>query len=297
MTRQIDISPPRPCQTYSKHSLERLLAEDLPAAEAGALQKHLESCSSCSQLFADLKAERQAFFARMPYARFVEDHAQRKMKTGLQGRVQSWSVVSRLQDFLAALRSPKGLGALTSLAAVAILLLWIAPASDLHSTKTRRKGGPDSYLAFLVKEADGARRGQDGESLRPGDRIQFLLRMAPGRRSMVLLGIDGRGEVSIYHSEAIREHSKGNNRLRPMAHSLILDDTIGTERFYLIFSSDIDPLRLAKKARAAALKLSQSGADLRKAPLLEMDVPDLLVDSLAIHKIVPRKLGLPGAAQ
>lgn len=281
MTTHFDISPPRPCQTYGQHDLQRLLAEDLPASEAEALRQHIQGCASCSQALAELQAERQAFFANMPFARFAADHEQRRQRSlGLAN-----SFVERLRAIATRLQSPRGLASLAGVAAAAMLLLWIAPAFNPSSSTTRLKGAQNRYLAFLVKEADGARRGHDGEALRQGDRIQFLLRQAPGRRSMVLLGIDGRGQVSVYRHEAIREQSKGAQKLRPMDNSLILDDSIGTERFYLIFSNDADSQLLASKAKRAAQKLQRSGMDLHKARSLQFDAPDLIVDSVSIRKV------------
>lgn len=272
MTTLIDLNPPEPCATHSRFEIERLLAEDLPREDASELRQHLEQCAACQTTFASLQAEREAFFVQQPLARFVEDHRLRRQ------RQHPW------KEFFASAKARQTLlGGLGVLGAMAALVLWFAPSQS----GLRSKGGGQKNIAFLIKEGDSVRRGRDGEQLHQGDQIQFLVRAPQRSRSMVLLGLDGQGAVTVYRAELVHEQSKGETHLQPLNASLILDQALGVERFFLVFSQNEDLTSLEVEARRAAQALREHNSDLRQVTQLELDAAGLIQDSIAIVKVSP----------
>lgn len=100
---------------------------------------------------------------------------------------------------------------------------------------------------------DGALRPWDGRAVGAGDRIGFKVD-ATGRRGVVLLSVDGDGQVSVFWPEAgdAPEPLRGDGVV-PLPGSLTLDGATGPEVFLAVFD------RSPAEARAQAASAWQSG--------------------------------------
>jgi len=164
-------------------------------------------------------------------------------------------------------------------AAAAIIVLVQNPGDDDGWDGT--KGG---HIAFLVKDAgDTAHRGTEGEQLANGDRIQFEVRDAP-KSNMIVVGIDGKGEVTLYAVESIEsERPKGLVKPRPLPTSVVLDDSTGAERFFVVYADgDIDSVK--SRVESAARSLATSGKSLVDTRVLPLDKA-YVQDSVHIVKV------------
>jgi len=116
-------------------------------------------------------------------------------------------------------------------------------------------------LGFYVLRDGKTVMGREGESLNEGDRIQFWYDVSAPTAGVVV-GIDGRGAVTRYFPDsgstaASLEQGKGH----VIGSSVILDDAVGVERFFLCTAEGqaLDPTEV----EIAARKLVESGADLK----------------------------------
>ncbi len=98
----------------------------------------------------------------------------------------------------------------------------------------RLKGGVD--LDFYVLQGAEVKPGVEGEVLAAGDRVQFTYRAA-GHDTLVLVGVDGEGAVSLYYPERgdAPEAVEPWDR-RVLEGSIELDDAAGPEVFVALFS-------------------------------------------------------------
>lgn len=119
----------------------------------------------------------------------------------------------------------------------------------------------------------------DGAVVEAGDLIQ-LTYVAAGNRQGVVVSVDGEGDVTLHHPDAVA----GSTALEPMGehpldHAFELDAAAGCERFYLVTSGDrpVDVGKVmdaAKRLRSDAssrplalpVDLRQTSLTLRKAP-------------------------------
>jgi len=102
-----------------------------------------------------------------------------------------------------------------------------------NGSNNRIKGNAD--LDFFVLQDGEARPGVSGERVRPGDRVQFSYR-ADGPDTLVLIGVDGAGTVTVFYPERgerpepIEPHGR-----RVLEGSIELDDAPGPEVFVGVF--------------------------------------------------------------
>ncbi|MFH1809925.1 MAG: hypothetical protein ABIJ09_14365 [Pseudomonadota bacterium] len=270
-SKLLDLTPHTTCSRVTSHRLQQHLVGEGTPEQRRDIDQHLETCLDCASLVAGLRSDAAAFSAVMPFERFAADFERRA-----QAR-RSW--VEKLRAW----RWP-ALGSVAVAAAAAVVLLVVTPVDD---SGLRSKGSDLAGIGYLVREPAGARRGDDGEQLKAGQQIQFLLRPARSARSVVLLGVDGRGAVTVYHAEALTQQTKGVETLSPLPGSVILDDAVGPERFFAVFSDDGDVEMLHQLAQSAALKLVQEGVDLSRVERLPVDDPGVHQTSISIVKVAP----------
>lgn len=254
--------------TVSRHELVRFLAGELSAERRAALAARIAAepalSSRLDALAAEERAAEAAFRLEVPLPRFLleqEGHEARERR-GRPGGGPARA--GRLVARLASLRFTLGTSALVATAA-AVLFLVRAPERDgAESPATLPydglKGG--ARVGFFVKDEAGARFGKAGEELRAGDRIQFAVRDDELHPTMVLVGIDGRGDVTVVAAEdtaaarakgdaAAPSHPTGP-RLLPV--SLVLDDATGAERFFVVYGDgSVDEVTRAVEAAAREL--------------------------------------------
>jgi hypothetical protein len=110
--------------------------------------------------------------------------------------------------------------------------LEIVPMVDRPGLK-----GPEVDLDFLVAEGERFRPGIPGETLAAGDRIQLSYKTA-GLNNLVLVGVDGTGEISVYYpaqGDVPEPIIPGERHM--LDGSLILDGAPGPEVFVAAFGA------------------------------------------------------------
>jgi hypothetical protein len=111
--------------------------------------------------------------------------------------------------------------------------------------------------------------------------------------AMVLLGVDGKGVVTIYDARDLGGTtdkggmSAGSSaKPRVLEQSVILDDAIGPERFFVLYGKD-SPDKLKRQARRAARLLAESQADLTSVEQLDLGSLEVRQSSIHIVKTQP----------
>lgn len=211
----------------SDRVLDLLLGGDLGASESNALLEHFARCAECSARFAELGAFRDEVAARLPaFAELIPE------KVGQRRRRWSGWVGS-------------------ALAAAAALVLWMGRGPTDATDETRVKGS--SRLGFYIKRGDRVFRGGLGESLRPGDAIEFSY-SAPSAGYLAVLSVDGAGHASIYFPTGSRARA-----LQPgpqvLPQSTTLDAVLGRETLYAVWCDaplELEPLRRSLESSPAA---------------------------------------------
>jgi hypothetical protein len=259
----------------TRFDVERLACGELSGDEAARVQAAVDADADLKAFFADVKASDAAFLIAQPARPFVD---------GIMARQPAPSLWRGLLKAFNAVRLQASLGALATAAVVAIVISGPADvasgpdggASGPNAGGIRTKGGDAPALGFVVKVGDGARVGQAGEALRAGDHIQLTVKDAP-RPVMVLVGVDGSGVVSVYATEtdaAVRKGAnagQGSQRVLPAA--LVLDETTGAERFFVVYGDDVGATEAAARTGAAALAddVKRGKADLVQTTRLPLD--------------------------
>lgn len=267
--RLVDLLPAPGCHSVTPQQLRRFAAGELDPTAREQLTTHLAGCLDCTAALAEIQSDQAAFKTVMPFERFVADHERRQAAhTPLASLVAWWQRA----------RWPLATAAVAATAVVALLIVS-RPDDEL------RLKGSDVKIGFLVKQGDEIRRGSDGERLAEGDRIQFLIRADAAARSMVLVGIDGRGAVTVYGAESLLEQVKGEPEVRLLPESIILDDAVGPERFFAVFSSELGPEALHTEVQLAAQELARSQVDLSQIEALPLGRNALKQASISIVKV------------
>jgi hypothetical protein len=242
----------------SGFELSRFVDGELSAERRAHIDALLQSDAALKArhdaIVSERRAEDGALKLDVPLPRFLDTHA---VKTK-----------SPLASLLKRLRMPMGFGALAASAA-AVFLMVRMPADDRPSYDGL-KGG--ARIGFFVKGDGDARPGAAGETLHEGDRIQFAVRDDGDKDVMVVVGIDGRGQVSMYAAEALADgRSKGppmGSEPRLLPSSVVLDDSTGAERFFVVYA-DGELSSVQRAVEDAARKLV--GQDLGSASKLPLD--------------------------
>jgi hypothetical protein len=223
----------------SRHALARHEAGEGSPDERAALGAHLETCPTCAETLAELGRYRVAFQAGLSQAE-------------LEARIALRAARPAPRSWWALVRWPYALGAATATALA--LLLVFAPRGDEPGpdSGTRTKGAEFS-LSFVIESGGKPVLAEPGHRLRAGDRIQFLL-TAPAGGQLHLVGVDGRGQVSVYFpAPGVTPPAFPGGAGRPVPGSIILDDAPGPERvFALLCSAALGPEELAARVRALA---------------------------------------------
>ena len=146
-----------------------------------------------------------------------------------------------------------------------------SPEPGTHGTK----GHAD--LDFFVDKDGEVRPGVDGETLAPGDRVQFSYR-ADGLDSLVIVNVDGTGTITVFFPEDEQgppgEVIPGGRQL--LDFSVALDDAPGPEVFVGVFG-------VGSVGEAVDLvELSFEGGG--HAALLELPLTDDAVDVVRVEK-------------
>jgi hypothetical protein len=235
-----------PDATPSRHELARFLAGELTPERRAHIESLIATDARVKAILDELKAEDAAFRVDVPLERFLSDHEKK--------------TESPLVAFMSRFR----LGAIGALAVGAAAVFFLVRDPGEYDGI---KGG--GRIGFLVKEGDSAKHGVEGEQLKQGDRIQFIVKDDSHKSAMVLVGVDGKGQVTVYAADAV-DRIKGEEKARPLDVSVVLDDAKGPERFFVVYADgDIDALK--REVESAAQKLVEQKADLVETEQLPLD--------------------------
>ena len=179
----------------SELAVDRLVAGEIPPADAAAMRDHAATCVRCRPLLDNALAMRRSF-APPPLA----------LPTPIR-----W-------------RRPMAIASSLLVAAVALLVLWPKPQPALVRTKG------SSIAGYFVAHGDDVRRGKPLETVVPGDRIQ-LFTTTYARTWFAAYGDDASGKRTVYVTP--REIAAGRERVLPLA--IELDATLGDEVVTAVF--------------------------------------------------------------
>ncbi len=168
-------------------------------------------------------------------------------------------------------------------AAAALLLVVLKPGSEVpggfgaagranqqvpEDPAVRAKGG--FRLGFFVRRGNSVFRGGHGESLRPGDALQFTV-SAPRAGYLAVLSRDGSGQSSVYYPEGKRAAPvEAGEQILPQ--STVLDDVLGHEKLHAVLCEQSFELQ----------SVLERVAEGRGAPL---GGPGCSVDTIEIEKV------------
>lgn len=247
--------------------LRSLAYGELTDAEAQAVQAAVDADPRARARLAALRAEAAAF-------------------TG-DAATASVRILERLEEVEAP--PPVALAGwrrLVPLFAVAAGALVVAPlvndeTSGPETTLTTRTKGGGAGLVMFVKDAEGVRRAQDGARLTAGDAIQFRYD-AGGHPHLFVVSVDARGVVSpLYPDRAGASLAVQPEGTHVLEGSVILDDAVGPERIFAIFS---DRPRRFEELEAAARRALDDGAALDGLSRLPVQGDDVEQVSVLLHK-------------
>jgi len=185
---------------------DRLLADELPAAERDATRAHADGCATCSARWREIEAERGAFVLRPTTVRFQP-----------AARRRSW-----------------WLGApLAALAAAVVLLVVLRPRDE--EDRERRKGrDAPSLLLTAGRPGQLVPIGSD-DTIHPGDYLQAGY-TAQRDGFGAVLSVDGAGHAMAYvpaRGDVLSALPAGTERSFPG--STVLDEVLGTERIAIVW--------------------------------------------------------------
>ena len=221
-------------RAVSRFDVERFAVGELSGERALEVQRAIDADPALKVFFDDVKASDAAFLIMAPPSSFMAARA----------TPASWW--TRLRAAVSSLQLQVGVGA--AAAAVVVVVAVSAPEGPRSGT-TSKGGAHTAAVGFFVKDKNGARVGEAGEVFHAGDQIQLTVTDAD-RPAMVVVGIDGRGVVSVYAVEATGAVAKGAAGPRVLPASLILDDTVGVERFFVVYGDDASTTERAVRAAA-----------------------------------------------
>jgi hypothetical protein len=233
----------RPESCLSDLALDRWLAGELNGQPAGeAARSHLHGCRACSARLRVLESEPELL---PPPA------------THRPPRVNS---PSRTRGRTIALLS--GIAALAAGLAMVVQTRHPIPGEP----GLRTKG--DLQLDVVVRRSDGRTESVlPGDALSAGDVVRFLV-STPEPGFVFVLGLDAAGTVSP-HSPAVGVPGPlPAGRAQALPGSVILDETLGAERFLLLHCNDASNVDVVVQAGRRALQAA--GGDPRRVTRLEL---------------------------
>ncbi|HUU00856.1 MAG TPA: hypothetical protein VM425_05375 [Myxococcota bacterium] len=232
---------------------------DIPGERLDAVRAHALGCPRCSGIVSRLEAENTEFIARHPPGTIVPR---------LLARAAGTRHKRRLLQVLAP----------AAAAALALLVLLVAqPANHEPGPVTTRVKGEVS-LRFFVQRGGQSVEARSGEIFHAGDRIQFVY-TSGAKRYLFLASLDDEGRLSNFNFQAAPSSVPivpGNGQV--LEGSIILDDHLGPERVFAVFSDR--PLPQAEIERAAARAFSllrREGGDITKLMRLPLSHPQASV--------------------
>lgn len=264
----------------SRFDVERLACGELTGDEAARVQRAVDADPALQDFLRELRADDAAFLLLQPPAAFMARLA--PATTGTPATMTPWA---RAAAFLGDLRLQLAAGAMAAAVLVAVVVVPGTGGDD--DGPIRGKGGEQQpALSFFVKEDGGARLGNAGETLKPGDQIQLAVTDA-SPRALVVVGVDSAGVVSVYASEVTTTVPKGQTGPRPLPAALVLDDVVGAERFFVVYGDNLAVLERAARAAAdrlaADVKAGRASLEATTRLAVDDDLPQASIHILKVR--------------
>lgn len=216
-----------PTPNLSLAVLRRFHFGELSEAEAASIEAALDANPEARARLEKMRAEEAAFLDRTDVgaesARILE-------------RMDAPPSPAGLVTGLIGLFTGRGL----QLAAALVLLVALVPLGRALLSPAR---GPNRtkgsvQLEMFVKDEAGVRRGDDGMRLQEGDQVQFRYQ-AVGHRYVFVVSLDSRGVLSpLYPDLPTRSIPVRPDGRHTLEGSVILDDAVGPERIFAVFSDE-----------------------------------------------------------
>lgn len=269
----------------TRFDVERYACGELDGdvARRAQVEAALAADPALKAFYDDVVASDAAFRIEAPVARFAA-----KLEASSSTSPSLWA---RLQGIFSGGR----VAALSACAAAVLVVVVARPGLDVPTdvvvddAGVRSKGG-DARIGFFVNGSAGARPGSAGEALRAGDQIQLAVKDAADKRAMVVVGVDGTGAVSVYARELLDTQHKGaepDRSVRVLPASLILDDTAGAERFFVVYGDDVSATEAAARAAAERLGRAVVAGEASLVDVERLTIDDALVQS-SVHIVKVR---------
>jgi hypothetical protein len=235
----------------SRFQLALFRTKELPDDERAALSAHLEGCEECGRAVEALDANAQSYEADR------EAHLSALM-TGID-KDEAPPPKRRFSVL-----PPGGISVFGGLAAAAVVLILVLVATDRSEQATeqeqiRFKGNVS--LEVVAKRGDRQFRVAEGARLAKNDALRFVITTASAGY-LHLFSLDEQGEVSSFYPESDPASDPSPMPIltagrHELPGSVVLDDTLGMERFVLVFSSE--PFDRAEVLRFMTADADQAG--------------------------------------
>ncbi len=239
--------------------LRTLQFEEVSGERAQALRLRLADCEHCQSRLQSMVAESEAFNASVNPGFESAAVLQKLEASEAQSTTPWWAKLTK--PWMPVL-------------VAAVALFAIVPLTQVDPDPepgVRIKGGGVG-LSMFVKDLDGVQPGHDGMHLSAGDQIQFRYN-ADEHDYLFIISVDARGTISSLYPEeteqSIRVLPQGAHVLQG---SIILDEAVGPERIYAVFSAE--PVSFGEIDAAVKAGLADNGSvvDLKALPLQTQDV-------------------------
>lgn len=204
-------------RAFSDLELERLIADDLPAARVAEIETKATTADRAR--LDELRAENQAFLKEVDVAAQVRAIGRKMEKLAPEPRKLAtwWRWVFA--------------GGALAAAAAALLLFIRRPEKTSGEDEIAVKGGD---VALIIHSEN--RQLASGDTVQPGDKLRFEI--SAGRRGyVVIVGIDGAGAQTVYFPFQGTQPAAIDPKIdRILPGAVKLDATPGDERFYALYS-------------------------------------------------------------
>jgi hypothetical protein len=246
--------------TVSLHMLRRYHFDELSPAERAQVEAALGADTNARERLARMRASEATFLGKIDVA------------------AESVAILEKLDRPAPSFASRFFAGRRLQLAAAFVVLIAMVPIGRAFLTEPANRTKGSVQLEMFVKDEAGVRKGENGMVLHQGDQIQFRYR-AVGRRYLFVVSVDSRGVVSpLYPDSEASSIAVRPDGLHTLDGSVILDDAVGPERIFAVFSDE--PVSY----RSIAEALTKRESDLARLQHLDLQGEDVDQASILIIK-------------